>query len=91
MIYMLFNFRRMILKQESEPLMVRRMVPMCSAQYERIFNTTRIPGQKVDRLVNVKNINLRLISMLRGAPILYNKIKLLLLTKGLYIWTTPLT
>ena len=29
--------------------MIQRIVPMCSAQYERMFNTTRIPGKKVDK------------------------------------------
>ena len=48
-IYMMFNFRRLLLRQEPQPLMIQRIVPLCSAQYERLFNTTRIPDKKVDR------------------------------------------
>ena len=35
--------------------MVQGIVPMCSAQYERMFNTTRIPDKKKDRLVIVQS------------------------------------
>lgn len=30
--------------------MVQGLVPLCSWQYERVFNTTRIPGMGTDRL-----------------------------------------
>lgn len=32
--------------------MVQGTVPLCSAQYERTFNTTRIPGIETDKLVH---------------------------------------
>ena len=30
--------------------MVQNLVPLCSQQYERLFNTTRIPGLESDKL-----------------------------------------
>ena len=30
--------------------MLNGMIPMCSSQYERLFNTTRVPGKEVDTL-----------------------------------------
>ena len=30
--------------------MVQGLVPLCSWQYERVFNTTRIPGEETDRI-----------------------------------------
>jgi len=30
--------------------MVQGLVPLCSWQYERLFNTTRIPGEETDRI-----------------------------------------
>ena len=32
--------------------MVMNLVPMCSRQYDRMFNTTRIPGEKGDTLAH---------------------------------------
>ena len=31
---------------------VQGMVPLCSWQYERTFNTTRVPGIETDRIVH---------------------------------------
>lgn len=33
--------------------MVQNIVPLCSSQYERIFNTTRIPGLETDKIVHL--------------------------------------
>jgi carnitine O-palmitoyltransferase 1 len=40
-------FRRQLDKQELKPIM-HGGVPLCSAQYERLFNTCRIPGVEAD-------------------------------------------
>uniref|UniRef100_A0AAX7TJT0 carnitine O-palmitoyltransferase n=1 Tax=Astatotilapia calliptera TaxID=8154 RepID=A0AAX7TJT0_ASTCA len=32
----------------SPPLLLRTVIPLCAAQCERIFNTTRIPGEETD-------------------------------------------
>ncbi|XP_056631727.1 carnitine O-palmitoyltransferase 1, muscle isoform [Diorhabda sublineata] len=51
-IYSLLVFRRLVERQELEPILVQGLVPLCSWQYERIFNTTRIPGKETDRIVH---------------------------------------
>lgn len=32
--------------------MVQNLLPLCSYQYERVFNTTRIPGIETDRIIH---------------------------------------
>lgn len=46
------QFRRLIERQELEPILIQGLVPLCSWQYERVFNTTRVPGVETDRLVH---------------------------------------
>lgn len=55
LIYASIIFRRQIDRQELKPLMVQGLVPLCSWQYERIFNTTRIPGVETDTLVHLND------------------------------------
>jgi len=50
--YAAMLFRRGIDRQEIEPIMIQGMVPLCSWQYERSFNTTRVPGIETDRIVH---------------------------------------
>lgn len=50
-------YRRMIERQELEPIMVQGIVPLCSWQYERVFNTTRLPGVETDRLIHWDDSN----------------------------------
>ncbi|KFM81044.1 Carnitine O-palmitoyltransferase 1, liver isoform, partial [Stegodyphus mimosarum] len=45
-------FRRAIDRQTLNPIMVQNIVPLCSAQYERTFNTTRIPGKETDKVLH---------------------------------------
>uniref|UniRef100_A0A5S6QB24 carnitine O-palmitoyltransferase n=1 Tax=Trichuris muris TaxID=70415 RepID=A0A5S6QB24_TRIMR len=49
MTYASLIFRRLIERQELKPIMIG-CVPLCSAQYERAFNTCRIPGVVCDTL-----------------------------------------
>ncbi|CAH1113236.1 unnamed protein product [Psylliodes chrysocephalus] len=51
-IYTLLVFRRLVERQELEPILVQGLVPLCSWQYERIFNTTRIPGKETDKIIH---------------------------------------
>lgn len=53
LIYSSIIFRRKIDRQELKPLMIQNIVPLCSAQYERIFNTTRVPGLETDKIVHL--------------------------------------
>ncbi|CAB3405613.1 unnamed protein product [Caenorhabditis bovis] len=48
------KFRRMVDRQEVSPFSIspRTKVPFCTMQYERLFNTCRVPGEEVDRLLH---------------------------------------
>lgn len=37
--------------------MVQGLVPLCSWQYERIFNTVRVPGRETDKIVHYQDSN----------------------------------
>ena len=54
--YLMLQFRRKIERQELAPIMVQGIVPLCSAQYERMFNTTRVPGVEGDKIVHYEDI-----------------------------------
>ncbi|XP_020286532.1 carnitine O-palmitoyltransferase 1, liver isoform isoform X2 [Pseudomyrmex gracilis] len=54
-IYSCLQYRRLIERQELEPILVQGIVPLCSWQYERVFNTTRIPGIEVDKIVHYQD------------------------------------
>ncbi|KAK2176892.1 hypothetical protein NP493_633g01032 [Ridgeia piscesae] len=54
-IHSLLQFRRMIDRESLSPIMLNKTVPLCSWQYERMFNTTRVPGIETDTLVHCKD------------------------------------
>ncbi|XP_014093291.2 carnitine O-palmitoyltransferase 1, liver isoform isoform X2 [Bactrocera oleae] len=56
-VYLLLGFRRLIERQELQPIMVQSMIPLCSWQYERTFNTVRVPGLETDRIVHYRDSN----------------------------------
>lgn len=45
--------------------MVQGLVPLCSWQYERIFNTVRVPGLETDKIVHYQDSN-HIVVMHRG-------------------------
>lgn len=49
-VHLMLRFRRLLDREELEPIMGQKLVPLCSWQYERLFNTVREPGIKTDRL-----------------------------------------
>lgn len=51
-VHYLFAFRSKLDKETIKPIMMQNMIPLCSAQYERVFNTTRTPGVEKDALVH---------------------------------------
>ncbi|KAL1117008.1 hypothetical protein AAG570_004336 [Ranatra chinensis] len=51
-IHTILQFRRLIERQELEPILLQGLVPLCSWQYERVFNTTRVPGIEADKIVH---------------------------------------
>lgn len=42
--------KRQIDREELPPLVIRGVIPLCMAQYERVFSSTRIPGEECDEL-----------------------------------------
>ncbi|XP_050447683.1 carnitine O-palmitoyltransferase 1, liver isoform isoform X2 [Cataglyphis hispanica] len=54
-IHSCLQYRRLIERQELEPILVQGLVPLCSWQYERVFNTTRIPGIEVDKIMHYQD------------------------------------
>lgn len=55
--HLLLYFRRLIERQELAPVTVQGLVPLCSSQYERIFNTARVPGIETDKIVHYMDSN----------------------------------
>lgn len=53
-VHAMLLYRRKLDRGEIPPTMALGVVPMCSAQSERMFNTTRIPGTEEDRLQHVE-------------------------------------
>ncbi|XP_064397263.1 carnitine O-palmitoyltransferase 1, liver isoform-like isoform X2 [Halichondria panicea] len=51
--YTTMRFKVDIERERLKPLVVLDLVPLCSAQYERVFGTTRIPGVEADKLAHV--------------------------------------
>uniref|UniRef100_A0A8C4EBK5 carnitine O-palmitoyltransferase n=1 Tax=Dicentrarchus labrax TaxID=13489 RepID=A0A8C4EBK5_DICLA len=49
-IHAIMLYRRKLDRGQVKPLMLLHTVPMCSAQYERMFNTSRVPGVDTDIL-----------------------------------------
>jgi carnitine O-palmitoyltransferase 1, liver isoform len=54
--YLMLQFRRKIERQELKPIMVQGLVPLCSWQYERMFNTVRVPGMEGDKIIHFDDI-----------------------------------
>ncbi|CAJ1057386.1 carnitine O-palmitoyltransferase 1%2C liver isoform isoform X2 [Xyrichtys novacula] len=49
-IHAIMLYRRKLDRAQIKPLMLLHTIPMCSAQYERMFNTSRVPGVDTDML-----------------------------------------
>uniref|UniRef100_A0A8C6WUZ3 carnitine O-palmitoyltransferase n=1 Tax=Neogobius melanostomus TaxID=47308 RepID=A0A8C6WUZ3_9GOBI len=47
-IHSFFLYRRKLNKEEIKPWLLRSAVPCCSYQFERMFHTCRIPGERTD-------------------------------------------
>jgi carnitine O-palmitoyltransferase 1, liver isoform len=54
--YYLLQFRRQIEREEIKPIMAQGLVPLCSWQYERMFNTVRVPGVEADKTIHYDDI-----------------------------------
>ncbi|KAG2462390.1 CPT1A palmitoyltransferase, partial [Polypterus senegalus] len=54
-VYTIMLYRRKLDREEIKPLMVQNTIPMCSSQYERMFNTSRIPGVETDVIQHMRD------------------------------------
>uniref|UniRef100_A0A8C7IVY2 carnitine O-palmitoyltransferase n=1 Tax=Oncorhynchus kisutch TaxID=8019 RepID=A0A8C7IVY2_ONCKI len=54
-IHAIMLYRRMLDRAQIKPLMLQNTIPMCSAQYERMFNTSRIPGVDTDTIQHIQD------------------------------------
>ncbi|XP_066866645.1 carnitine O-palmitoyltransferase 1, muscle isoform isoform X3 [Kogia breviceps] len=54
-VHAMITYRRKLDREEIKPVMVLGIVPMCSYQMERMFNTTRIPGKDTDVLQHLRD------------------------------------
>ncbi|XP_067951090.1 carnitine O-palmitoyltransferase 1, liver isoform-like isoform X2 [Watersipora subatra] len=57
LVYAFLQFRERIDHETLQPLLVNKTVPLDSVQYERLFNTTRIPGVETDVLLHVNGVS----------------------------------
>lgn len=51
----LLRFKQLIDREELPPLVLRDTIPICMAQYERLFSTTREPRDEIDELVHYES------------------------------------
>ncbi|KAF4532020.1 hypothetical protein B566_EDAN011867, partial [Ephemera danica] len=51
-LHLAVNFKRLVDREELPPLLLRGTIPLCMAQYEKFFSTTRRPGEEMDNLVH---------------------------------------
>ncbi|KAA0201179.1 Carnitine O-palmitoyltransferase 1 liver isoform [Fasciolopsis buskii] len=51
--YLMCQVRRQLIREEIPPIQINNLIPLCSWQYERVFNTTRIPCVNKDKLVHL--------------------------------------
>ncbi|XP_043939347.1 carnitine O-palmitoyltransferase 1, brain isoform isoform X2 [Protopterus annectens] len=50
-VYALLMYRRLLTREEIRPSRVPgSFIPLCSSQWERMFNTTRLPGEETDTI-----------------------------------------
>ncbi|XP_062860356.1 carnitine O-palmitoyltransferase 1, muscle isoform [Trichomycterus rosablanca] len=54
-VHALLQYRRKLERGEHAPMRALGVVPMCSSQYESMFNTTRIPGIETDSIQHLRN------------------------------------
>ncbi|XP_061493933.1 carnitine O-palmitoyltransferase 1, muscle isoform [Rhineura floridana] len=52
-VHAIMLYRRRLDHEQLAPVMALGVVPMCSYQMERMFNTTRIPGEEADTLLHL--------------------------------------
>uniref|UniRef100_A0A286ZZX4 carnitine O-palmitoyltransferase n=1 Tax=Sus scrofa TaxID=9823 RepID=A0A286ZZX4_PIG len=54
-IHAILLYRRKLDREEIKPILLGSTVPLCSAQWERMFNTSRIPGEETDTIQHLQD------------------------------------
>ncbi|KAG8179872.1 hypothetical protein JTE90_007052 [Oedothorax gibbosus] len=78
-IYAALTFRKLLNTQTLKPVTIQNFIPLCAWQYERMFNTTRVPDVEKDRLVHLSDSQ-HIAVLHKGRyykVMLYNKTRLL--------------
>ncbi|XP_058036141.1 carnitine O-palmitoyltransferase 1, brain isoform isoform X5 [Ahaetulla prasina] len=55
LVYAILLYRRKLIREEIKPMLIQGCLPTCSAQYERMFNTTRVPGLEGDKIQHLQD------------------------------------
>lgn len=55
MIMAAFQYRKALVAEDLKPMVAQDMIPLCSRQHERQFNTTRVPGEVGDKIVHYQD------------------------------------
>lgn len=56
LVHEMLQFRDRIEKETLKPIMVQGLVPLCSNQYKRMYNTARVPGVECDKIEHYEDI-----------------------------------
>lgn len=63
----LLRFKTLIDREELPPLVLRDTIPICMAQYEQLFSTTRVPKDEIDELVHYESsVSKHIVVICRG-------------------------
>ncbi|MGH0138740.1 UNVERIFIED_CONTAM: hypothetical protein FKN15_017567 [Acipenser sinensis] len=54
-IHAILLYRKKLDREQIKPLMIQNTIPMCTSQYERMFNSSRIPGVETDTIQHVRD------------------------------------
>lgn len=57
LVYEMLKFRSKIERESIGPIMVQGLVPLCSNQYRRMFNTARVPGVECDKIDHYEDVD----------------------------------
>ncbi|XP_069103160.1 carnitine O-palmitoyltransferase 1, liver isoform-like [Argopecten irradians] len=63
--YQFLTFKQLIDHERLEPLVIRNTIPICMAQYEKVFSTTRIPGEDCDSWLHCDSSESKHVAVLR--------------------------
>ncbi|XP_039220863.1 carnitine O-palmitoyltransferase 1, brain isoform isoform X2 [Crotalus tigris] len=55
LVYAMLQYRRKLIREEIKPMLIQGCLPTCSAQYERMFNTDRVPGLEGDKIQHLQD------------------------------------